>query len=90
MSAVLNSNTPVTRIHQASPGLWTLAWRRLKRDKVGMVSLVVVVFFLLMIAGSYTEDTSVAIVLLGLGLAFKDFTMPTYLRPKVKPRFFTK
>ena len=54
MSAVLSSNVTAAPIHQASPGLWTLAWRRLKRDKVGMVSLVVVVFFLLMIAGSYT------------------------------------
>ena len=54
MSAVLTSNTTAAPLHQASPGLWTLAWRRLKRDKVGMVSLVVVVFFLLMIAGSYT------------------------------------
>jgi peptide/nickel transport system permease protein len=38
---------------QESPGLWTLAWRRLRRDAVGMVSLVVVVFFLLMMAASY-------------------------------------
>ena len=53
MSAVLNNNPPTVPIHQASPGLWTLAWRRLRRDKVGMVSLVVVVFFLLMIVGSY-------------------------------------
>ena len=53
MSAVLTSNTAAP-FHQASPGLWMLAWRRLKRDKVGMVSLFVVVFFLLMIAGSYT------------------------------------
>ncbi len=25
--------------HTVSPGLWTLAWRRLKSDYVGMVSL---------------------------------------------------
>jgi len=57
MSAVLD-NKPVAPVaaplHQASPGLWTLAWRRLKRDKVGMVSLAIVIFFLLMMAGSYT------------------------------------
>ncbi len=29
-----------------SPGLWTLAWRRLRRDRVGMASLAVVVFYL--------------------------------------------
>lgn len=51
MSAVLNSSAP---LYQPSPGLWTLAWRRLKRDKIGMVSLVVVVFFLLMMVGAFT------------------------------------
>lgn len=29
--------------HGDSPGLWTLAWRRLRRDRVGMASFVVVV-----------------------------------------------
>jgi peptide/nickel transport system permease protein len=54
MSAVMNQATPTAApLHQPSPGLWTLAWRRLKRDKVGMVALVVVVFFLLMMIGSY-------------------------------------
>ncbi|MGZ5178081.1 MAG: hypothetical protein ACXWCW_28505, partial [Burkholderiales bacterium] len=28
-----------------SPGLWTLAWRRFRRDRVGMISLVVVLLF---------------------------------------------
>lgn len=32
-----------------SAGLWTLAWRRLKRDRVGMVSLAVVVAYLLVV-----------------------------------------
>jgi oligopeptide transport system permease protein len=54
MSAVMNPIDTAAPLHQPSPGLWTLAWRRLKRDKVGMVSLVIVVFFLLMMAGSYT------------------------------------
>lgn len=53
MSAVLPSIAVVAPLHQASPGLWTLAWRRFKRDKIGMVSLVVVIFFLLMMLGSY-------------------------------------
>ena len=35
-----------------SPGLWTLAWRRLRRDRVGMVSLGIVVAFLLMMIAS--------------------------------------
>jgi oligopeptide transport system permease protein len=54
MSAVLTDNTVAAPMHQASPGLWKLAWRRLKRDKVGMFSLLVVVFFLLLMLGSYT------------------------------------
>ena len=37
--------------HAESPGLWTLAWRRFCRDRVGLVSfLIVVVFFGLMVA----------------------------------------
>ena len=31
-----------------SPGLWTLAWRRLKADRVGMVSLAIVLAFIAM------------------------------------------
>ena len=49
MSAVLTHPAPPPR--QESPGLWTLAWRRLKQDTVGMVSLGVVIFFLLMVVG---------------------------------------
>jgi len=55
MSAVMTPTTAAPPpLHQASPGLWTLAWRRLKRDKIGMVSLVIVIFFLLLMVGSYT------------------------------------
>ena len=32
--------------HQSSPGLWTMAWRRLRGDSVGMVSLAVVCLYL--------------------------------------------
>ena len=32
-----------------SPGLWALAWRRLRADKVAMVSLAVVAAFLAML-----------------------------------------
>src|SRR6185437_13466328 len=47
--------------HTVSPGLWTLAWRRLKSDKVGMVSLVIVILYLVMV------------VLSALGLIAKDW-----------------
>jgi oligopeptide transport system permease protein len=53
MNAVTVDSTAAAPVHQASVGLWRLAWRRLKRDKVGMVSLAVVVFFLLLMLGSY-------------------------------------
>ena len=51
MSAVLD-NPPAIEVHE-SPGLWVLAWRRLRQDTIGMVSLVVVVIFLCMMAASY-------------------------------------
>ena len=35
--------------HAVSPGLWTLAWRRLRADKIAMASLAVVLLFLVML-----------------------------------------
>ncbi len=40
--------------HAVSPGLWTLAWRRLKSDYVGMASLAIVGVFLVMMLLSAT------------------------------------
>jgi peptide/nickel transport system permease protein len=40
--------------HAVSPGLWALAWRRLRSDRVAMVSLAIVVAFLVMILLSAT------------------------------------
>ncbi len=40
--------------HTVSPGLWTLAWRRLRVDRVAMVSLAIVVAFLVMVLLSAT------------------------------------
>ncbi|WP_332851508.1 ABC transporter permease [Duganella sp. S19_KUP01_CR8] len=37
-------------VHNVSPGLWRLAWLRLRADRVAMVSLAVVATFLLMLA----------------------------------------
>ena len=53
--------------HTVSPGLWALAWKRLKSDRVGMVSLVIVLMFILMmiasatglIAGDWAKETGV-------------------------------
>ncbi|MCU6499823.1 ABC transporter permease [Rugamonas sp. A1-17] len=36
-------------VRNASPGLWRLAWRRLRADRVAMISLAVVAAFLLML-----------------------------------------
>ncbi|MGZ8341123.1 MAG: ABC transporter permease, partial [Telluria sp.] len=36
--------------HQSSPGLWALAWRRLRADRVAMAALAVVALFLAMLA----------------------------------------
>ncbi len=57
--------TPREVPHTVSPGLWTLAWRRLKTDYVGMVSLAIVAVFVLMmilsgfglIAGDWSKET---------------------------------
>jgi len=51
MSAVLPKTLPPVR--EASPGLWALAWRRLRADRVGVISLAVVVAFLAMMLASY-------------------------------------
>jgi peptide/nickel transport system permease protein len=40
--------------HKISPGLWALAWQRLKSDYVGMVSLAIVAAFLIMMVLSAT------------------------------------
>jgi ABC-type dipeptide/oligopeptide/nickel transport system permease subunit len=42
---------PITT-HASSPGLWLLAWRRLRADRVAMFSLAVVAAFLLMLLAS--------------------------------------
>jgi peptide/nickel transport system permease protein len=47
--------------HTVSPGLWTLAWRRLKSDHVGMVSLAIVAAFIVMM------------ILSGVGLIASDW-----------------
>lgn len=53
MSAVLNPTPPGNLSYQDSPGLWTLAWRRMKKDRVGMIAMGIVAFFLIMITLSF-------------------------------------
>ncbi len=51
-----NTRAPPAREipHTVSPGLWALAWKRLKSDHVGMVSMAIVLAFLVMMALSGT------------------------------------
>ncbi len=54
MSAVLSADGALDSAQQKSEGVWHAAWRRFKGDRVGFMSLCVVVFFLLLIALSST------------------------------------
>ena len=51
MAATMTHEIP----HAVSPGLWALAWKRLKSDTVGVVSLAIVVAFLLLVLLSGTR-----------------------------------
>jgi len=67
--------------HTVSPGLWTLAWRRLRNDGVAMVSLAIVAAFVLLM------------ILSGVGLVAKNWSReigvnyapPTFLGPDAAP-----
>ena len=54
MSAVLVPSTAVPAVEH-SEGVWHAAWRRFKGDRVGMVSLAIVLAFLVMIALAATR-----------------------------------
>jgi peptide/nickel transport system permease protein len=66
--------------HTVSPSLWALAWKRLRADRVAMVSLAIVAIFL------------VQMILSGLGLIAKDWSKevgvnyapPTFLGPETE------
>ena len=69
---------PYDAPHAVSPGLWALAWKRLRSDGVAMVSLAIVALFLLQM------------VLSGTGLIAKDwarevgvnYAPPTFIGPE--------
>ena len=50
----MSNNTAAPKAAQKSEGVWAASWRRLRTDKVGMVSMVIVGFFLLMVIASST------------------------------------
>ena len=68
---------PFDKPHAVSPWLWALAWKRLRADRVAMISLAIVAVFLLMM------------VLSGTGLIAKDwakevgvnYAPPTFIGP---------
>ncbi|WP_397533481.1 ABC transporter permease [Roseateles sp.] len=49
MSAVLSNNTAAAKPAQRSEGVWAASWRRLRSDKVGMVCMTIVAFFLVLV-----------------------------------------
>jgi len=67
--------------HTVSPGLWTLAWRRLRRDRVAMVSLAIVAAFLLLmvlsalnlVAGDWAREVGI------------NYAPPSFLEPDAAP-----
>ncbi|MEO8136835.1 MAG: ABC transporter permease, partial [Betaproteobacteria bacterium] len=71
----------MSRDHEVSPGLWALAWRRLRADKVAMVSLsIVAVFFAMMVAsslgllaGDWSRETGV------------NYAPPTWFKDDIPP-----
>ena len=73
---------PYDAPHAVSPGLWALAWRRLRSDKLAMVSLAIVAAFLLLM------------VLSGTGLIAKDWSRevgvnyapPSFVGPDIETR----
>lgn len=53
MSAVtMTADGAASAANERSEGVWQAAWRRFRKDRVGMVSLAVVIAFLLLIAAS--------------------------------------
>ena len=74
MSAVLSADGAPDSAQQKSEGVWHAAWRRFRADRVGLVSLVVVLFFIGLI------------VLAGLGLVAKNWQAEVGV-PNAPPTF---
>ena len=74
MSAVLSADGASSSAQQQSEGVWHAAWRRFKADRVGLVSLVVVAFFIGLI------------VLASLGLVAKNWQAEVGV-PNAPPTF---
>jgi peptide/nickel transport system permease protein len=71
-----SNNTPGNMLVAVSDGLWALAWKRFKRDRIGMSSMVVVAAFLLLCIAS------------ALGLVGSEWWMEkgvNYARPSFSP-----
>ena len=73
--------TMTTREHEVSPGLWALAWRRLRADRLAMFSLAIVaIFFVMMvlssiglIAGDWSKEVGI------------NYASPTWFRDEAPP-----
>ena len=74
MSAVLSADGAADTAQQKSEGVWHAAWRRFKADRVGLVSLIVVLFFIALI------------ILSGAGVVAKNWQTEVGL-PNAPPTF---
>jgi oligopeptide transport system permease protein len=74
MSAVLSADGALESAQQKSEGVWHAAWRRFKADRVGLVSLIIVLAFILLIIAS------------GLGLVAKGWQTEVGV-PNAPPTF---
>jgi len=55
MSAVLPASAPAGTAPGRSDGVWLAAWRRLRKDRLGMVSMAIVLVFIVMIVLTSTR-----------------------------------
>lgn len=79
MSAVTANQVPMGI--ERSPGLWSLAWKRLMADKVAVVSMIVVIFFLLLslasLVGLIAKDWNKEVAI--------NYAPPTWFKDSHKP-----
>lgn len=58
MSAILSSNANSSAGPERSEGVWAAAWGRYKADRVGVVSLVIVLMFMVLISASALDQVA--------------------------------
>ncbi|MGL4230647.1 MAG: ABC transporter permease [Casimicrobium sp.] len=78
-SAVMNPSNSIGI--ERSPGLWSLAWKRLISDKIAIVSMTIVILFLLLALGSF-----VGLIAKGWNSEIaKNYAPPTLFKDSYQP-----